>query len=101
MIPVAGGEAITGPHVSAFTEQGSAHLHDVYSAAEAVMGPFVQLDSVVVNSDPPVDLRDPAWSNIGRFSPVPRGGAAAPAGLLFSYHRRAMLVTERFARGTL
>jgi hypothetical protein len=43
--------------------------------AEAVMGPFVQLDSVVVNSDPPIgpdQHRQPVIWHRDRFGPFPK-----------------------------
>jgi hypothetical protein len=61
--------------------------------AEAVMGPFVQLDSAVVNSDPPVtpDQRlQPVMWHRDRFGSVPPGVYVRPASIVFLSYLQPM-----------
>jgi len=61
--------------------------------AEAVMGPFVQLDSAVVNSDPPVGrekrLRPVMWHR-DRFGSVPPDRYLRPASMVFLSYLQPM-----------
>ena len=61
--------------------------------AEAVMGPFVQLDSAVVNSDPPVtpdQRRQPVMWHRDRFGSVPSGAYVRPASIVFLSYLQPM-----------
>lgn len=59
---------------------------DLLGLAEAVMGPFAQLDSVVVNSDPPVNPAEhgrPVMWHRDRFGSLPQGQYTRPASIVY------------------
>jgi len=61
--------------------------------AEAVMGPFVQLDSAVINSDPPVSPdqeSQPVMWHRDRFGSVPQGVYTRPASIVFLSYLQSM-----------
>jgi ectoine hydroxylase-related dioxygenase (phytanoyl-CoA dioxygenase family) len=61
--------------------------------AEAVMGPFVQLDSVVVNSDSPVDIEHrmlPVMWHRDRFGSLPPSVYVRPASIVFLSYLQPM-----------
>ncbi|MGH3912742.1 MAG: phytanoyl-CoA dioxygenase family protein [Pseudonocardiaceae bacterium] len=64
--------------------------------AETVMGPFVQLDSCVLNGDPPVSPDQhgqPVMWHRDRFGSVPLGGYVRPASIVFLCYLQQMTDT--------